>query len=240
MLLLVCPILTFAVTTYNGPSNLTAAAWNNPANWSSGIPNPCEEVRFQTAVTITEALPMGAGNDVDILGSGSLTVASGVTVRGGNLWINGPSGAFINNGVANFNNITYSSISPNTVGASITNNGTLSARNLNIGGGNTYVGTFTNNGSVSISMDIVIEEGTITNNQGASISSMGLDVRPGGVFDNYGANTSAGPYISTKIVVNAGGTSLADGVIRELLYRNYQFYHYGQSDYRSRWRYLCG
>ena len=208
--LMATPLFALAVTTYTGPANITNASWNNPANWSAGVPTPNEEVRFATHVIIAETLPMTTGNAVAILGTGSLTINSGVTAAFDNLRVNG-TGALINNGNATFNNVTYSSVSPVAPDASITNNGTMHLRNLNVGQGNANDGSFTNSGTLTVLMDVVVEEGVLTNT--GSISSQGLDVRPGATVENYGSYTSEGPYSSTKIVVNEGGAAIGTGTL---------------------------
>ena len=205
-LMLLLPFLSFGVATYSGPNFLDMAAWNNGANWTpAGKPGPSEEVRFDKTIFIISDIGIAAGNDVAILGNGIVTINGGIVLAAGNLRINGANGSLVNNGLANFKNISYSDIPPNTTGASITNNGIMVAWNIKIGNGNNFLGEFVNNGSLTTLDDIVVEEGTFTNSATASVFSNGLTVKKGGEFINDSYFVSQGPFQSAKITVENEG-----------------------------------
>ena len=211
--LLIAPLFTFAIKYYQGPTPLTSAAWNTAANWSTNangtgthsVPGVNEEVRFHSSVTISENVPMTAFNNVKITGAGQLTIAAGVTITGGNLSVNGPAGSLTNNGTATFRNITYNDQTPNTAGGNIVNNGSMTLLNLNIGNGSLY-GLYTNNGTLTVTNNIVVEEGQLLNNVGSAITSNGLSVRAGGIVTNNGTYNSVGNTSSAQIEILDGGT----------------------------------
>ncbi|MGC4103877.1 T9SS type A sorting domain-containing protein [Ferruginibacter sp.] len=191
-----------ALTTWIGPATMNAAAYNTAGNWSpSGVPGASEAININTAVTITGAVPIGANNAVSILGSGTLTINTGVTVTTGDLSVTGASGAIVNNGTLNAHNVTYG----NTAGAVITNNSTMNFNNLNVGNG-TIAGTFTNNGNMAVAVNILVEEGTVNNAGGAVITTAGVSLQNGGTIINSGNLTSSGTTSNAKIDISSGGT----------------------------------
>lgn len=196
LILVFCSSPAFAETTWIGPASMDFDAFEDDANWSDGGPTPSERVIFNTAVTIIENVPLTAANGMRI--QGSLTISNGISILAADILMDG--GTLTNNGKLILNNLTYSN-----AGGTVTNNGILSARNINVGN-SAVAGTFTNNDSLAVLMNIVVEEGTFDNNSGGRITSNGVDVRTGGNFINGGILRSVGLTSSVQVEISNGGS----------------------------------
>ena len=204
-ILLLLPQLCFAVTTWQGAATITLATWNTAANWTSGVPTASEQVIFNTSVTISQNVPLTSGNTIKV--QNSLTIANGVTLVASDVLIDG--GTFINNGTFTGNNMTYSNL-----GGIVINNNILSLKNLNTGNAS-IAGSFTNNDTLAVLMDIVVEEGVFDNNGGGTVTSAGLDVQNGGTVLNGGSFRSSGNSSSVQVNITDGGffTNEASGTL---------------------------
>ena len=197
LFLLFFPFVAKSATTWIGPSTITAADWNTASNWSpSGKPAGSEQITFNTPVTIADNVPLTANNTLVI--QNTFTINSGVTLTNGDVSISG--GAIINNGVFNAHNVTYTNS-----GGSITNNDSMNIVNLNVGN-STHAGMFTNNSILSITKDIVVEEGVFNNTSSGTTGVNGITVQNGGTILNGGYMNSSDTTSSDQISINAGGT----------------------------------
>lgn len=201
LIILLLPIAGFSAATWVGPAAVTIANWNNAANWSpASVPAAAEQITFNTTVTIVENVPVAVSNPLRILNPGNVTIAATVTITIGNLEVNGVAGSLTINGTLVANNVTYGT----TAGGAITNSGSFTAHNLNVGNG-ANAGSFTNNGAVAVTSDIVVEEGLFDNNSGASATTNGITIRSGGTVLSGGTLTSAGNTSNAQINVESGG-----------------------------------
>ncbi len=205
LVLFLTPFAGRTAATWNGPSVITLADWNNAANWlPASVPTPSESVTFNTAVTIAGNVPLTSANQVKI--QSAVTIGAGVVLTTGSIVIEG--GTLVNDGVLTGGNLTYSN-----AGGIITNNGTLNLNNLNTGNATT-AGSFTNNGSLSVTNNIVVEEGIFDNNPGASVITVGITVQNGGTIQNGGNMRSNSDSSVGQVTINGGGvfTNEATGV----------------------------
>jgi RHS repeat-associated protein len=146
----------------------------------------------------------------------TLTIASGITVRGGNQWWGDAySGSVIGystwaGGGSNAQIVNLGTIAADTSGVSIfvnptgtlTNQGTLSTSNS----GGLYVsGTWTSAGTIAVGNGTMILGGIWTNT--GTISASGGTVNMGGTWSNTGTiNSSGGTLNLTGTLNNAGST----------------------------------
>lgn len=163
----------FSATTWNGNAG---TAWDNAANWSSGVPDAFDEVTIanvtnapviSTAV-IARRIWVQSGASLVVSATGSLTI-SGSTTTGMEI-----SGTVENNGTITINNTAFNGISLKT-GILFTNKGILQIGNAgNIGYAGIYneFGIFVNEsgyitidrtGTAATSNAGIINQGSFTN-----------------------------------------------------------------------------
>ncbi len=208
LILLCLPQILWAADTWIGPTTITQAAWDDPSNWLSGnLPGSAEKIILSgNTYTISESLTTTQTNLLDITGDATLIIGSNVNITFNQTDINGPNGQLIVDGTLNLGNLVYNAISPPTAGSVITNNGTMSVTNLNVGNANDKAGDFINNGTLTVTKNIVVEEGNLINSSTGVITSEGIIVKPGGNIENSGTMSSIGDGLAAKISVNSGGT----------------------------------
>ena len=125
--------LNAAVTTWTGVAG--TSDWNDPINWSNGVPGFGDDVVIDGDADIPAELSTTTTvASVDIINSGILNItASGILNLNGNIGVNGNQGA----------------IDISSSGGIINNDGAINITNT-LGDGIYLNGTFNNNGAISI------------------------------------------------------------------------------------------
>jgi hypothetical protein len=186
-------------TLWNGS---TSAAWNNPANWSSGVPHAALNATIPTG---TPNVPSTAGAAASCLqlnvhpGAALTLGAGGPLAVHGNLTVNGAVG-----GVE-----TLSLVSPNA--ATLSGGGSLScALTLDkTGGGANYAATLTVNGAFTLlSGYFILSTGsvrTLTVNGSATLAGGELTYSSLGVLDVNGDVVCAGTTCTFAPTIRCAG-----------------------------------
>lgn len=158
-------LLFVALAFFSNATNYSSVQngnWMNPTTWTPvGIPLPGDNITISHVVTMDTSFAYTSGT---ISVSGSLIQDA----FGRDLWLNGSTAQFQNNGIVTLDRILVSS-------GIFTNSGPLTVSTV------ANFGTFTNNASI-MGVDSMYNDGTLANNLSLSVSTFYND----GTMNNYG------------------------------------------------------
>lgn len=200
--LLVCLIINFTIfaqTTYTFIGGTDQGNWTNTANWSGGNA-PGNTVGTQDTVEILGNVLVSIFSGTTIINNGTILVSNGA--NGAPTFTIFTSASLTNNGTFN---ITNGSL---TATGTIQNNGMINAQStdftIDTGGSLTNTDSFDTTG---INTRVFLNNGTITNNNGASFD-FGTNVTNNNNFNNNGMVTvSNGTFSNLNSFNNTTTTS---------------------------------